>query len=269
MRLGLQIVFLGCALLGSLDSHAYIPPSAFVIKSLANKHGGFKSVRVRSTVTAMDGEMLTSTKFKTVTYFNPQTSILHAYASDESGKSAFAIERRLESSTTTDALLFWSNPRQLQEHLKAQGLPIRTEDELAAMKDEDERRASEVQNLARWMSTVAWVIGDPPRRDAKGPQLWIEKDTFLPLRLVYTVPDEGLVDIQFEGQRFYREFPFPRAITVAKGGKAILRDEVQDVTLNSDANEFKTVVTDGFTEAGKTLPSATRELIDRYFKLVR
>jgi hypothetical protein len=127
-----------------------------------------------------------------------------------------------------------------------------------------------VTRLARWNSSIAWVIGAP---EAGSAQLWIEKDSFMPLRLIAPPRPESdssdLVDLQFEGQRHYREFPFPRVIVAIQKKQPLLRDEAQDVTITLDAAEFRTPLVPGFTEAGNAAPGALRDLIQKYFEVVR
>jgi hypothetical protein len=259
------LMALTVAVLTAAPAWAYIPPSSYIVKSIATKHGGLKGARVRSVVTQMEGEKLGSAHFKAVTYYNPQTQTLRAYALDDRNQKLYAVERRPDAATGADALLFWSNPHALALALRARGVPIRTEDELSRMKDQDERRDAEMERLARWSGGVAWVIGKD-----KEPQLWVEKDTFLPLRLIASPqPEADLVQLEMEGQRFYHEFPFPRVVTVVKKKEALLRDEVQDVTLSAETAEFKSPLTPGFTDAGNSAPSALRDLIRQYFEAVR
>lgn len=263
------LVFLGAAV-PLASTWAYVPPSSFIIKSTAAKHGGIKGVKVRSQVTVMEGEKPGSVRFKAITHYNPSTGVLRAYAYDERGQKLYAVERRDDSATPADALLFWRDENKVAAVLKARGIPIRTEDELGKMKDEDERRLSENSRLARWNSATAWVIGAP---ELASPQVWIEKDTFLPLRLIAASrPDAGasdLVDLQFEGQRHHREFPFPRVIMAVQDKQLLFRDEVQDISITLDAAEFRAAVTPGFTEAGNSSPGSLRDLIQKYFEVLR
>lgn len=257
----------------SVPALAYVPPSAFIVQGIAKKHAGIKGARVKTVVTAMEGESPGSARFKTVTHFNPATGVLRAYALDDSGQKLYAVERRSDSATAADALLFWPNAKSLALALKAKGVPIRTEEELAKTQDADERRANEELALARWNGKVAWVIGKDGggRGDRAGkPQLWVEKDAFIPLRLIApTAGDSSLAILELEGTRLHHEFPFPRAITLVRGKTPVLRDETQDVALALDAGEFRSALVPGFTEAGESAPSAVRELIQRYFESVR
>jgi hypothetical protein len=264
-----KVVFVAAvlALLPTALAWAYIPPSAFILKSVVSKHAGLKGLRVRSTVTAMEGEKLGATHFKEVTYFNPQTETLHIYAFDDRIQKLYAVERRPEAATAADGLLFWHDYRSLENALKARGLPVRSEDELLKMKDEDERRASEVERLTRWNTSLAWVIGGAKDGD---PQLWIEKDSFLPLRLIASPqPDAEPVDLTFEGNRYYHEFPFPRAIVAVKRKEPLFRDEVQDVSLAPETAEFRSTVVPGFTELGNAAPGPLHDLIQKYFEVLR
>jgi hypothetical protein len=265
------VVAFGAALIAPLSgAWAYIPPSSFIVKSTVAKHAGIKGVKIRSMVTQMEGELLGSTRFKAMTYFNPQTGVLRAYAYDDRGQKLYAVERREDSATAADALLFWRDERNVSAALKARGIPVRTEDELAAMATEEDRRASEQQRLTRWNSSIAWVIGGP---ELDSPQLWIEKDSFLPLRLIAAPRPESssseIVDLQFEGQRYHREFPFPRVVVALHKKQPLFRDEVQDVALVLDAAEFRSSVTPGFTDAGNSASGSLRELIQKYFEVLR
>ena len=256
--------------ISSLPAWAYVPPSAFIVKGIAGKHAGIKGLRIKTLVTAMEGEKLSSTRVRTVTHFNPQTGVIHAYALDENNQKLFAVERRNETATGADALLFWSSPRNLALALKARGVPVKTEEELGSIEDADERRGIENTGLGRWNSKIAWIIGAKKSES----QLWVEKDNFLPLRLiappsVASGGDESLVELEFEGQRTFREFPFPRAIVVRRNKDTLLRDEVQDVALTLDVAEFRGTFTPGFTELGKSASSGVKDLIQRYFEMVR
>jgi hypothetical protein len=267
-------LFLAAFLLPLASAWAYIPPSSFILKSITSKHAGLKGLRVRSTVTVMDEGKPGTTRFKAVTFFNPATQTVHAYAFDDRNQKLYGVERRPEGATAADAVLFWKDERSLNIALKARGLPVRSDDELLKMKDEDERRAAEDEHLTRWNAGVVWVIGGSKSSKSGNfddPQLWVEKDSFLPLRLIAAPqPESEIVDLHFEGQRYYHEFPYPKTILAFNKKKVpLFKDEVQDVALSIDGNEFKTPVMPGFTETGNNAPSAVRELIQKYFEVLR
>ena len=99
-------------------------------------------------------------------------------------------------------------------------------------------------------------------------QLWIEKDTFLPLRAMFSQADNP-IELRFENYRFYREFPFPRAIMLVNKSGTILRAETSEVSLTSDLKELKTPVTPGFSDVGNSASSSIRDLVRQYYEAVR
>lgn len=260
------LIALAAVSITAASAWAYIPPSSFIIKSVAAKHA-VKGLRIRSIVTVMDGDKPGTVHFKSITYFNPQTESLHVYAFDEHNQKLFSAERRPDTATGADALLFWTNGRSLDIALKARGLPIRTEDELLQMKDEDDRRSSEDEHLTRLNSAIAWMIGGGHEG---APALWIEKDSFLPLRMSASPqPESDPVDLTFDGQRYYHEFPFPRTITATKKKIPLFRDEVQDVSIALETAEFRSTVVPGFTENGNNASGALHDLVQKYFEILR
>jgi hypothetical protein len=157
------------------SAYAYVPPSQFLIKTLAAKHAGIKSVRVKSVVTAFEDGKATPLHFREVTIFDARSGTLTGWATDDSGQKLYEIERKSGSLTTTGVLLFDSQEAVIAKSLRELGVPVRTEADLAVMKDEDERRASEVESLGRLNGEAAWVIGGE-----KSARIWLQKDTFLP-----------------------------------------------------------------------------------------
>jgi hypothetical protein len=140
------------------------------------------------------------------------------------------------------------------------------------MKTEDERRSAEVEHLNRWKGTVAWVLGRKVAQDTREftPQLWVEKDSFHPLRMVFPAGREDIVDVRFEGPRLYRGFAYPRAVSVyGRDGSSWLRDEAIDVTINAKPEENETVIENGFTGAASSVSSSVRALITKYYEILR
>jgi hypothetical protein len=130
---------------------------------------------------------------------------------------------------------------------------------------------------------AVWEVKESkPIQNGEGvePQIWFEKDTFLPVRLVYnpqgdgSVPkDSNLYDIKMMNYRFYHEFPFPRSIIVSKKGAGILFEvKLEELQVNSpeglDSKESHRAAS-GFTEAGETAASGLKELIQSYYTLFR
>jgi hypothetical protein len=304
-------------LLAAVPAWGYVPPSQFVVRMMAKRHEGTKVIRIRSTVTELEDDKPGKNHFKQVTVFDPARGILKSRAYDDAGQELYAVERRYgppaatvaaaptgsteapppvvlkpgEAGPPAGALLLSANADTVSQILLSVGIPVRTEAELLAMKDEAERRASEAMGLARWKGQVAWLVGpaqpaeNPPRKPEAAPspspdaplqpQLWVVKDGFVPLRLV-TAAEDGANEVRFESFRYVREFPFPRVITALRhpGGqvgkeRAILREDVAEFSATGDLSELKAPVTLGYTDAGNSADSGVRELIRTFYALVR
>ena len=258
---------------------AYIPPSQFIVRTMAVKRQGNKAFRVRTTVYEMEGQRTSGTSFKQITVFDLNSRVMRSRAYDNAGKELYAVERRLHEHSPiagglpVAALLLDQSTDSLSRVLRTAGIPIRTEAELSDMKDEEERRSTEVTSLGRLGSVVGWVIG-PGKKDLAWPQLWIEKDTFHPMRLVERT-DEGTLDVRFSEFRYYKEIPFPRVITVLRASRdegaqePMLREELADVIINPEMGEMRSPLVQGFTDAGNSADGSVRDLIRLYYASLR
>src|SRR5690606_16708544 len=101
----------------------------------------------------------TANRFTEVTTYHAATGTLRSWALGENGVRLYGVQRRAMTITPLSSLLLEPKLAEVVRSLRDAGIPIRTEDELRPMRDEDERRAAEVSYLARWRGTVAWVIG--------------------------------------------------------------------------------------------------------------
>src|SRR5688500_5478222 len=109
----LFLVSAGFTLIASA-AYAFIPPSGFILKTLAKKHEVGKSLKVRSTVTALEADKPTAVHFKQVTVFNTQLRILRSWAFDDQSRLLFAIEKK-DSFSPSNEILFDSNPKAMGE----------------------------------------------------------------------------------------------------------------------------------------------------------
>ncbi|OFZ20214.1 MAG: hypothetical protein A2X94_09955 [Bdellovibrionales bacterium GWB1_55_8] len=258
-RLFLALVMI-CGLQIS-SAWAYIPPSLFIVKSMATKHSGVKGVRVRTQVKAIeDGRPVDGISFKSVTAYDPQKNVLRGWAFDSENQVLFMVERRGNELNMANQLLFQANPGETTQALITGGVPIVSEQELLALPDEDQRQRAETTSLKRWQGSIAWVIGQPD-----GPQLWVEKGSFLPLRLV-----ANSNELRFEGFHLYRGFPYPRSLLLAEtSGEVRLREDLIDFNTGPVTGDFKGEIVSGMTEAGRSSPSQLRKILEDYYKNVR
>lgn len=267
---------------------AYLPPSDFIIRTLAKKHKGFHRIAVVSTVTGMDKGQPDALHFRAHTVYLPSTGFLKSWATDDQGIPLYEVQARAPHLPLLVSLLFEANGGQVESHLKDGGIPIVTETDLSAIPTDQARQGFEKTMLSRWNSTLAWVIGaDGPKTRGTTPELWIEKDTFLPLRLLADLqpnqtpqpatptianPSSTLDDIHLDNYGYFREFPYPRQITFFRAGNSQpeYRDDVNDVQVDNgfDASRLR-INENGFTESGNSVPGPLHEMIQSYYTAIR
>lgn len=258
------LVFL---LLSSQVAWAYVPPSEFLVKSMIAKHGGIKGLRIKSVVTAYEEGKPESTHFKLHMVFDPKLQSIRCWALNDQDQPLFTIERKENEYPLAARLLLSTQAPGVVKVLKDEKIPIKTEEELFILPDENERRSAEISSFRRWKNTMAWVIGNNSTlKDSGLPQLWIEKDSFLPLRIVTQR------EIHYEGFRFMYGYPWPQTISLMESvGKEhpALREELSEMHVATMAAEFKHPIKPGFTDAGNAISGSLKRLIETYFQLIR
>jgi hypothetical protein len=271
------------ALVGSVsNAYAYIPPSEYIVRQFVKKRAGVTSIRIRSIVTAIEGSQATAVRYRLMTQLELPSRKIRVRAYDETGKELYATWRELpvdagvasdpDRLRTSPVFEFLADPRAevVVGTLVGLEIPIRTEGDLLKLGTEEERRSAELTSLTRVGDEVAWMIG-PARKAAYQPQVWFEKDSFLPLRWIGDT-EQGRLDIRLQSYRFTREYPFPRVIEIRQAdsaNKALYQELVQDFWINPEGNEMsRGFAGDGFTEAGNAAGSV-RDLILSTIKVLR
>jgi len=258
-------------LCSSAPALAYVPPSEFIVKTWAQKHAGPKGVRTRSVVQAVEGDKPAGPKFKLTVIYRAEDGVLRSIASDEQNQILYMNEggepRGLHALTE---LLYDSNLARVASALKKQGVPVKTGKELMELHEESERLAAESSTLSlgRVKRQIAWVIGKRDGSSEAANQLWVEKDTFQPLKFKM-----GGHEVLFEGYRNYRDFPFPKTMTWSESkldAKPFMREDLADLAVNPpELAQLSKPITHGFTDAGNSASSDVRELIQKYFDKAR
>lgn len=258
----------GCALLlmASLQAaHAYIPPSAYLLKTWVNRHSSIKLVRVRATITAFKEGKPTDVHFKETAFFGPGLATFKSYAQDDSGKKLFALDKGASAASVFTKLLLGGDILDLGRSLKEKGIPIRLEEDLLAMLTEEERIKSEVESLGRWKSALAWIVGQES-------QLWFQKDNFQPVRLI--IPSETLGElIEVQMEDFGGAFSYPKTVTLLKkkSGEILLQSSLLDVINVSEAaipNSIFAKDSSG-NRAEVEAPQNLMELVRTYYNVLR
>ena len=245
-------------------AQAYLPPSDYVVKMVVKKHDTIKAVRLKSTVSTADN----SAHFIETTFFDAERGLLRSIAKDDTGQELFRMERKDLSESVVSEILFETRAPRLVQDLKQKGVPIVTESELQGMKDEAQRQNSETEFLGRFKTAVAWVIG---KNDKSSAQLWVEKDTFLPMKFVFGPKVSAGGEVTMENFRFNREFPYPRLITyVRANAQPAFKVEATEVVVNpAEGSDLRGMVGYGITEAGSASASNLKDLLQSYYELIR
>jgi hypothetical protein len=254
------------ATIGAQSSFAYIPPASFLIKNLAAKRKGLKSLKITSNVVGFDSGKPTATHFKVVTIYEAANRSWRSSAYDDSGAELFSIQKRDGAIPLSEFVLFVSSPTELSEALGKAEIPIHETEVPVPQASGIPAAPAPADNmiLKRWNGSIAWVIGSDEKPSS--PQFWIEKDSFLPVRLI--AKDQ---DIQYAKYRYSQDLPYPRMISLAnKSGELQFEESLSDFTVNSANAEklpiAKDATADGaFTPVGDSAPSAMKDLIRKYY----
>jgi hypothetical protein len=265
------------AMVWSKTSSAYIPPSLFILKTWVKTHAEVKQIKVKSLVSLVSSDDSTPVHFKETSVFDSRLGILKSVITDDSGKNIYRITKNNEQLSPLSEVFFDSDATRLALKLKKFGIPIKTEEELLALATESQRIQAEKQFLVRSDQTVAWVIGENDVRREIGSQIWFEKDSFLPLRLIYSpISDEDWLNIKLENYRSIRSVPFPRTIKVSKkDGTPLLSIQVVEVAIlgKDSKGDFLGSGTVqggvGFTSFGESISNSSKDMIRLYYDIVR
>lgn len=251
---------------------AYIPPSFFIVKRINEKHVGPKGLTIQSKISrSVDGKP-SGDSFTQLTHVDFSRGIVRSWAVTDDSEKLFGVERKVgvQGDSVYPApplvyLLFSQDVTSLSRSLIHAGVPIRTELELSTMENEKARRESEVHTLKRWNGGVSWVIGKVSNTTA---QLWVEKDSFVPLRLL--IPDKSNdinAEFRLSAFRMSGGILYPHQIGYFENNIPRLHEEVSSIAATS--TPFKESFTDGWTPAGKDISSSVKELISAYYNTLR
>ncbi len=262
-------IFLTCVFF-SVAAEAYTYPSFYLIRSLAKKHAPFEGGRVRSKVSFFnaEGEFIRSVT-ETVVIPDSQRAVIRL--TNESGAEIALRSRKIPALSArnkeqdwplTYDLLFVRDGATIFEHFKSLGFLLKTERELYWEKDGyGPYRPEKNIYFDRLDGRPALVLGaEGPASGADQHQLWLEKDTLLPLRF-------WLSDSKIE-YRFSREYPlfknflYPRTISVLRNGILWAKIETLEVSpgLTAELEPAR----------DRAEPSAEiREAMAQYFRWVR
>ncbi|MFZ9594469.1 MAG: hypothetical protein ACO3A2_00120 [Bdellovibrionia bacterium] len=266
--LGIGLSFFLWAGLSS-SAWAYLPPSQYLVKNWVKQHAGAKTIRLKTKITGLreDGSP-SAVHFSAWTLYSTESKKLKSWAVTDSGSELYAVEKDVSHLSLPTVLFFESDLKLVMQALADKQIPVRSESTLLEFKTEEERQAAEQEFLARWNGGFAWVIGNQESREEESPQLWIQKDSFLPVRLRFE--DQAFEDVQISGYQLVRDFIYPRSLTLkSKYSGASLLEEVQEIKVNLDAAALKKNLKPGFSDLGQAQPGELKKLIQTYYQVLR
>src|SRR5262249_9623149 len=139
-------------------------------------------------------------------------------------------------------LLFVKDGTNVYDHFKALGLPLRTEADLYSEKEGTMPYKPESNVLfTRYENRVAVVVGEEgqkPDPGSRATSLWVEKDSFLPLRAVFpSAPESGMasepLEFRFASFQPYKNFLYPRVTQIIRNGALWVKTETLDVRVGA------------------------------------
>ena len=209
----------------SLSAWGHVPPSRFILETWTKKRStGLKTVRIKSLITAYEKGVATPVHFKETLLYSPGTSEVKSVATDDQEQKLYLSEKTLESSPLGLRVLLSADFGKIFAALKDRGIPFRSHEELKEGKPEE----GSLVRIDGHITRLAWKIEDSSlasedKEDDWNAQYLAEKDTFLPLKLVYLDPrNRNTYSMLFSEFKYSREYSFPRVFQVLKKGEGML-----------------------------------------------
>jgi hypothetical protein len=264
----------------SVPASAYVYPSFYVVRSLARKHVAINNVTIKNKVTVFkrNGDFLTTF---TESVSISENQLASGRILNSAGGEVATFARNLQSVRSGDLerpvaydLLYINSSANIYEHFKALGLPLKTEGDLYAEKEGTLPYKPETTTAyGRLENKVAQVISpnhaERKPTDTSAPQLWVEKDSFLPLRAVFPSPPQSgyssePLEYRFSGYQVHsgKNFLYPRNFVIQRDGKPWVKIETTEIRDGTTAVANSTRVRD---EAS----GDEREFLEMYLKWVR
>lgn len=238
------LLSVGAGLVGMPVANAYIPPSEFILKTLSQKHLALRSVRIVSQLsTAQDSSSPSVATPKHSLIYIPPSRMVRSILYGRKGQIVSVTETPITRASFLVQALLSAEPALVTNAFRAE--------------------VGDAVTLGRENSRLFWVLGSNG-----SPQVWIEKDQFLPLKFV-GLRGRQASEVQVDQYRLTQEFWFPRQIDffVSKSSP-VIRQRVTDVRVDTalPGNELSAPVTRSPMSSGE---AADDELIQVVYDAFR
>ena len=237
-----------CALIFAISSaQAYAPTAGFIFNLVANKRQKHKVDALRVVVKRTDYVNGQAAEPYEVTITFRSSGRMRTEWTDKDGKHARVTDGNKGLKVDADK----RTPGKLDPSVMAALWTVGTDD---GEKTAVQERAGNLLAAANVMDSpvsysrtdgrIAWVVGAQPR-DLNVPQLWIDKDEFVPLRFIHPEPGVQVGPLIDERMRGWGSAAggdfYPGRTEVYRDNVLIRLDELArvDVTPKIDEREFK------------------------------
>lgn len=263
------------------EAHAYIPPTEFLVSQITKRKQGFQNLTVTSVIQELSKSGPTQVQFKETTLIDFSSGRLFSHAYEVEGRDSFAIQKSLSRSSASgvpsfddlnrppffDFLFFTADAPLVDLILFHHQLPILFGSALEKLSSEEDKRKAEKTFIRRWNQRIFWVITQNPVLQDAPPlssELWIEKDSFLPMRF-RTLIKGDVLEFWFENYRFVKDYAYPQEVTVQLRGQPLLKASLDKIEINR-----KIKPTDlKLRTATSSISSDIRRLIQTYYTFLR
>lgn len=301
----LVLIFLSQLFISQL--FAYAPPGFHIVNTLAKRHTDITNTVFKHRIMfyKKSGDLWFSVNEGLRI---DDSGSYHYKITDDRGTEIYKTTKRPYGKDSIDRsvvydLLYNKNTDNIIEKFKSIGLLIKNQKELYARGSVDESTAESnktppaetiepsveptaasiesslplpyvpEQRIAysRFENRICVVLGFVPATEnaSANTQLWIEKDSLVPVRL--TIPanvikgEETSLEFKLSGFHQYKTVLYPKTVQIHRDGKLWAKVDTNDVLVGSTDKTFEK----NTAERQDSIDSDLKELLDHYFTLVR
>jgi hypothetical protein len=197
---------------------AYVPSSGFVLRQWALKQYQASSLQLRSRVFSLAsreemGKEPQQSKFVALERLSVKNGKYVSVLEQKGGLRLAGTLKPIQQGTLWTQVLFATDSKRLRAQLIQKGLGLLSDETLSKFASDQERNQAEPQMLGRFLGEVFWVLGKK-RAETSGPELWIQRDTFVPRRWVVGPSSDPQLEIWVSGFQLQSTFTAPREMWI-------------------------------------------------------
>ena len=228
-----MVWIVGCAVLINGPAHAYVLSGPHILDLMISKYGKAKLMLIsqKQTVFTADAQAAGIELKETVRYVFPETfrSDLHS----QTGQRVHVLTKH-DALTAIDGTIV-NDPE--DEFDRYKDILLYHSREILHQKLNWLGVNVTLTSLGRFQDKIAFVMG-AQYPDESLSQLWIEKETFRPMRwLVVKKTPTGqptVLEIQYQNWQLFADNWYPVQITFIENGRLVIEIEVESVQVNTN-----------------------------------